>query len=37
MVGSRSTPGKPARYEWVQEAYEQVTICKYNGRSRAWP
>jgi hypothetical protein len=32
MLASKATPGFPSRYEWVQEAYEQLTLCKYNGR-----
>ena len=32
MLGSRSTPGLPSRYEWVQEAWEQMLLCKYDGR-----
>lgn len=31
MLASKNTPGVPSRYEWVQEAYEQLTLCKYNG------
>lgn len=32
MLVSRATPGVNTRYEWVQEAYEQLTLCKYEGR-----
>jgi hypothetical protein len=32
MLVSRATPGIPSRYEWVQETYEQLTLCKYDGR-----
>jgi hypothetical protein len=32
MLVSRATPGVNPRYEWVQEAYEQLTLCKYEGR-----
>ncbi|WIA11663.1 hypothetical protein OEZ85_011764 [Tetradesmus obliquus] len=32
MLASKATPGVPTRYEWVQEAYEQLTLCKYDGR-----
>jgi len=32
MLVSRATPGVNTRYEWVQEAYEQLTLCKYDGR-----
>jgi hypothetical protein len=32
MLASKATPGFPSRYEWVQEAYEQLTLCKYDGR-----
>jgi hypothetical protein len=32
MLASKATPGFPSRYEWVQEAYEQLTLCKFNGR-----
>lgn len=40
MLGSRSTPGVPSRYEWVQDAYEQMVLCKYDGRphwGKNWP
>lgn len=32
MLASKATPGVPSRYEWVQEVYEQLTLCKYNGQ-----
>jgi hypothetical protein len=32
MLASRNTPGVPTRYEWVQETYEQLMLCKYKGR-----
>jgi hypothetical protein len=32
MLASKATPGVPSRYEWVQETYEQLTLCKYDGR-----
>lgn len=32
MMASKATPGIPSRYEWVQETYEQLTLCKYDGR-----
>jgi hypothetical protein len=32
MLASKATPDVPFRYEWVQEAYEQLTLCKYDGR-----
>jgi hypothetical protein len=31
MLASGNTPGIPSRYEWVQEAYEQMMLCKYKG------
>ena len=30
MLASANTPGVPTRYEWVQEAYEQLLLCKYD-------
>jgi len=30
MLASENTPGVPSRYEWVQEAYEQLLLCKYD-------
>ena len=32
MLVSRNTPGVPSRYEWVQEAYEQLMLCKHEAR-----
>lgn len=32
LLASRNTPGVPGRYEWVQEAFEQVMLCKHEGR-----
>lgn len=32
MLVARGTPGVPTRYEWVQEAYEQLLLCKHEGR-----
>lgn len=29
---SKSAAGTPAKYEWVQEAMEQLTLCKYKAR-----
>jgi hypothetical protein len=31
MLVSENTPGINSRYEWVQEAYEQMMLCKYDG------
>ncbi|KIZ02902.1 hypothetical protein MNEG_5061 [Monoraphidium neglectum] len=35
VIYSRSIPGRPFRYEWVQEIFEQLLLCKYNGRPRS--
>ena len=32
MLASANTPGVPTRYEWVQEVYEQMMLCKYDAR-----
>lgn len=32
MLAARGTPGVPTRYEWVQETYEQLMLCKHEGR-----
>lgn len=32
MLTSRNTPGVPSKYEWVQDTYEQVMLCKHDAR-----
>eukprot|EP00878_Enallax_costatus_P025086 GHUV01026807.1.p1 GENE.GHUV01026807.1~~GHUV01026807.1.p1 ORF type:complete len:612 (+),score=124.44 GHUV01026807.1:250-2085(+) len=32
MLAARGTPGIPTRYEWVQASYEQLMLCKHEGR-----
>jgi hypothetical protein len=29
---SRKLPGVPAKYQFIQDAMEQLTLCKYKGR-----
>ncbi|KAI8472152.1 MAG: hypothetical protein J3K34DRAFT_415296 [Monoraphidium minutum] len=32
MLASKNTPGVPSKYEWVQDTYEQIMLCKHDGR-----
>lgn len=32
MLASKNTPGVPSKYEWVQDTYEQLMLCKHDAR-----